>query len=95
VLDPEEKVAFDGLVTQMRTDDPHFTRRLDRLSRPRPRMRLMLAILLWTFAPISLAVGGWTGALMAFLAIAYGTWLYRKRHGTGAAPLPFRRTASW
>jgi hypothetical protein len=95
VLDPEEKVAFDGLVTQMRTDDPHFTRRLDRLSRPRRRMRMVFVVLLWTFAPISLAVGGWTGALMATLAIAYGTWLFRKRHGTGPALLPFRRATSW
>jgi hypothetical protein len=95
VLDPEEKAAFDGLVTQMRSSDPGFTRRVDRLSRPRPRIRMALAVLLWTFAPISLVVGGWTGALMALLAVAYGISLFRKRHGTVPASLPFRRTASW
>lgn len=85
MLDPHEKLVFDGLVTQLSAEDPRFRRRLDRLSRPRRRLRTALAILLWTIAPICIVYGGWTGLFMAIAAIAYGAHLMAKRDAmTGA-----------
>ena len=48
--------------------------------------RIGFLVLLWIFAPVSLAVGGWTGALMAVLAVGYGIHLYRTREITKRAP---------
>jgi hypothetical protein len=81
VLDPFEKRVFDGLVTQLRADDPDFLTRLDKLENPRRRPRVVLAVLLWTAAPICVVLGGWTGLLMALVAICYGLKLASKRPG--------------
>jgi hypothetical protein len=81
VLDPVEKRIFDGLVTQLRADDPGFLTRLDKLEHPRHRRRRVLAILLWIAAPICIIFGGWTGLLMAMVAVGYGILLASKRHG--------------
>jgi hypothetical protein len=83
VLDPTEKAVFDGMVTQLRGNDPRLAQRLDRLCRPRRRLRMVLAVLLWTLAPVCVIFGGWTGAIMAVTAVGYGTFLYHKR-GLGA-----------
>ena len=79
MLEPNEKAVFDGMVTQLRTSDPRLSQRLDRLCRPRHRIRMVLAVLLWTLAPICVIFGGWTGAIMAVAAVGYGTFLYHKR----------------
>jgi Protein of unknown function (DUF3040) len=81
VLDPHEKYAFDDLVAQLRTGDPEFARRIDRLGRPRRRLRAMLAILLWTMAPVAIFLGGWTGLLMAVVGSAYAARLWFKQTG--------------
>jgi hypothetical protein len=83
VLDPHEKSAFDGMVTQLRAGDPRLAQRLDRMCRPHRRRRTALAVLLWTVAPFSIFFGGWTGLLMAAVAVGYGTNLYLRR-GTAA-----------
>jgi hypothetical protein len=75
VLDPNEKYVFDGLVTQLRADDPAFDRRVDRLIHPRRRLRGTLAVLLWVLAPVCIVFGGWTGLLMAVVGAAYGAYL--------------------
>jgi hypothetical protein len=80
VLEPQEKALFDDMVTQLRSTDPGFVRRTDRLTKPRYRVRLMAAILLWTMAPLCVIFGGWTGLLMAVLAAGYGAHLYARRH---------------
>ena len=83
MLEPNEKAVFDGMVTQLRATDPRLSQRLDRLCRPRRRIRMILAVLLWTLAPLCVVFGGWTGVIMAIGAVGYGTYLYHKR-GPGA-----------
>jgi DUF3040 family protein len=80
VLDPDEKHAFDGMVTQIRAEDPRFARRIDRLGRrPLRQLRMALAILLWTLAPVCMVFGGWTGVLLGVVAVAYGGYLMSRR----------------
>jgi hypothetical protein len=81
VLDPSEKQVFDSMVTQLRVGDPQFVRRIDRLGTPRHRLRRVAAILLWTIAPVCLAVGGWTGFFMAIAAVWYGAHLITTKDG--------------
>jgi hypothetical protein len=90
VLEPNEKAVFDGMVTQLRASDPRLSQRLDRLCRRR-RMRMILAVLLWTVAPLCVIYGGWTGVIMAVVAVAYGTMLYHKR-GSGSDEMPWSST---
>ena len=87
MLDPNEKLVFDGMVMNLRAEDPKFHRRTDRLIRPRYRMRMAFAILLWTLAPISIVYGGWTGALLAVVAVGYGVRLMTRRNGNQPQPL--------
>jgi hypothetical protein len=87
VLDPQEKVVFDGMVTRLRSEDPDFTRRVDQLIHPRGRMRLVAAILLWTLVPVCIVLGGWTGVLMAVPSAVYGTYLFRRRRRRDPEPL--------
>ena len=91
MLDPQEKVVFDGMVTQLRASDPRLTRRLDRLSRPRRRIRTALAVLLWTVAPLCVIFGGWTGVIFAVGAAGYGTLLYHRRGLDAAESRPAPR----
>ena len=81
MLDPQEKHAFDGLVTRLRADDPAFVRRIDELNRPPHRLRQALAIALWTLAPVFVLVGGWTGLLIAAAGAGYGAYLLSRRPG--------------
>jgi DUF3040 family protein len=83
VLEPNEKFLFDDMVTRLRADDPAFVRSIDKLTHPRRRMRVALAILLWTLMPICIVYGGWTGLIMAVVAGAYGARLMTKRTGLG------------
>jgi hypothetical protein len=41
----------------------------------------VLAVLLWIAAPICIIFGGWTGLLMAMVAVGYGILLASKRPG--------------
>ncbi len=81
MLDPQDKYAFDGIVAQIHAEDPKFGRRIDRLRGPRPRFRRMMAVLLWTVAPFCIFFGGWTGLIMAVVAVGYGVNLMTKRSG--------------
>ena len=81
MLDPQDKKAFDGLVAQFHAEDPKFVQRIDRLSAPRRRFRTTMAILLWTIAPFCIILGGWTGLIMAVVAVGYGVHLMAKRPG--------------
>ncbi len=71
MLKPEEQQIFAGLVGRIEADDPQF-------ARP-PRWWAVVAVLLWTIAPIGIVYGGWTGVLEAFLAGGYGAHLMHKR----------------
>jgi hypothetical protein len=75
------------LVTRLRADDPGFTDKLDRMCRPRQRLRVVLAVLLWTVAPLCIVLGGWTGVPMAAVAAGFGAHLMTRRSG-GAIPRP-------
>ncbi|MBU2663378.1 DUF3040 domain-containing protein [Actinoplanes bogorensis] len=86
MLDPKDKATFDGLVTELRSADPKFCRRVDRLGTPKPRLYTALAYLLWFLAPVCIVLGGWTGAIFALIATAYGIRLYRKRNGNAPQP---------
>ena len=90
MLDPLEKRVFDGLVTQLRADDPAFLNRLDKLEHPPRRWRMVLAALLWITAPICVILGGWTGLLMASVAVGYGVALAVKRPGLAGGTRGFR-----
>ena len=81
MLDPNEKYVFDGMVTQLRAEDPQFERTVDRLIHPRRRLRVTMAILLWTIAPVCIVYGGWTGLIMAVVGAGYGAHLMAKRTG--------------
>jgi hypothetical protein len=67
--------AFEAIVARLRADDPEFTRTVDKLGGPPSKRRLRLAVLLWTIAPVCVVLGGWTGLLMAVVAVAYGSYL--------------------
>jgi hypothetical protein len=84
VLDPNEKRAFDGMVINLRVEDPRFIRRLERAGRPRRQLRVTIAVLLWTLAPVCVFLGGWTGLLLAVLGSCYGAVLINKRSGLAA-----------
>ncbi|MDY7084730.1 MAG: DUF3040 domain-containing protein [Actinomycetota bacterium] len=86
MLDPKEKAAFDGLITQLRAADPRFCRRVDRLSTPNPRLYTAAAVALWLLAPLCIVFGGWTGAIFAAICCAYGFRLYAKRNGNAPQP---------
>ncbi|GAA2650238.1 DUF3040 domain-containing protein [Paractinoplanes durhamensis] len=79
MLEPNEKARFDSLVSGLREDDPVFSRRIDRLAKPKRNRYLALAVLLWTAAPICIVFGGWTGLLLAAVGVAYGVHLMSKR----------------
>lgn len=79
MLDPSEKLVFDGMMSRLRDQDPFFLRKINKLGRPRRKMRLALAILLWTIAPFCVVFGGWTGLLMGAVAVGYGAFLANKR----------------
>ncbi|MBG0560865.1 hypothetical protein [Actinoplanes aureus] len=75
MLEPKEDEAFRGVVANLLIDDIQFARRVQR-----PPLRWsVLAVLLWTIAPICIVLGGWTGLIEAVLAAGYGSYLMRKR----------------
>jgi hypothetical protein len=67
--------AFEAIVARLRADDPEFTSRMQKLGGPPSGKRVGLAILLWTMAPVCVIFGGWTGFLLAVVAVAYGAYL--------------------
>jgi hypothetical protein len=86
VLDPNEKLVFDGLVSRLRDEDPSYLRKIERIGRPRRNRRVALAVLLWVLAPVCLVFGGWTGLLMATVAVGYGAFLVTKRDDRSGHP---------
>jgi hypothetical protein len=92
LLDPQEKYVFDGMVTRLHADDPAFLRRIDQINRPRRRLRVNIAILLWTMAPLCVIFGGWTGLIIATVSCLYGGHLVSRRADRAGAlnGLPWR-----
>lgn len=76
MLEPSEKQAFDSLVGRLTADDPAFVALVHEIDRkPRPGWRQMLSVLLWTTAPLWIIFGGWTGLILAVVAVAYAAIL--------------------
>ena len=98
MLDPKEKDVFDGMIVRLGEDDPDFLRKVDRIVRPRQRLRTTMAILLWVAAPLCILFGGGTGLILAILAFAYGAHFMsirnREAGGPGWWPFPPRRPRS-
>jgi hypothetical protein len=67
--------AFEAIVARLCADDPEFTGRMKKLGGPPSKTRVGLAVLLWAIAPVCVVLGGWTGLLMAVIAVAYGSYL--------------------
>jgi hypothetical protein len=86
VLDPHEKLIFDDMVNQLRDEDPSFLHKIERIGRPRRRLRVAVAVLLWTLAPVFIVFGGWTGLLFAVVGVAYGAYLVTRRDGRDGQP---------
>lgn len=84
MLEPHEKFVFDDITAQLRADDPAFVRTIDRIAHPRRRLRVTLAVLLWTLVPACIVFGGWTGLILAVVGAAYGAHLMARRTGLGA-----------
>ena len=93
MLDPQDRNVFDAMVTKLRSEDPAFVGRIDRLDHPRRRLRMSIAVLLWAMAPVCIYYGGWTGLIIAVVAAAYGVRLATKSvTGTGAIDGASRRS---
>jgi hypothetical protein len=87
VLDPNERLVFDRMVSQLHDEDPTFLRKVERIGRRRRRsVRLAVAVLLWMLAPVCIVFGGWTGLLLAVLGAAYGAFLVSKPEGRSGQP---------
>ena len=75
MYESREDEAFRGVVANLLVDDLQFARRIER-----PPVRwAVLAVLLWTIAPLCIVLGGWTSLIEAVLAAGYGSHLMRKR----------------
>jgi hypothetical protein len=86
--------AFETMVEQLSADDPAFVRRMNALAGSRTTKRTVLAVLLWTIAPVCIVIGGGTGLLMGLIAAAYGAHLMWTRSlftANGQTPTPRRR----
>ncbi|GAA3345530.1 hypothetical protein GCM10020358_52990 [Amorphoplanes nipponensis] len=67
--------AFEAIVARLCADDPEFARRMSEPGGPPSKKRMVLAVLLWTIAPVCVFLGGATGVLMAVVAVAYAAYL--------------------
>ncbi|GIF01152.1 DUF3040 domain-containing protein [Paractinoplanes rishiriensis] len=74
------RLRFDTIIRELTDDDPAFVRRVNGLPHSRLRRRRLWAWLLWAAIPLLVVVGGWTGALIALIALAGSAVLWR---GTG------------
>jgi hypothetical protein len=67
--------AFEAIVARLCADDPEFASRMTELGGPPSKKRVGFAVLLWTVAPMCVVLGGWTGLVIAVVAVAYGCHL--------------------
>ena len=87
MLSSYERRRFNEIVSGLLVEDPEFGIRNDtppKIVRPRP----MVALLLWLSMPFMVAMGGWTGLLVAVVAGAYGVHL--RFRGRPLRPTPAR-----
>lgn len=90
VLSSYDRRRFNEIVSGLLAEDPGFGTRHSPPRRDLPR-RPVVAVLLWLSMPFVIAVGGWTGLLVALVAGGYATHLwFRGRSGPHREPRTFR-----
>lgn len=87
MLSSHERRRFNEITSGLLAEDPGFGTRHDTPPRNLPP-RPVLALLLWLSMPFDIAVGGWTGLLVAVVAGWYGVHL--RLRGRPAQPEPPR-----
>lgn len=75
MLNSYERRRFNEIVSGLLTEDPGFGTPAQSPRRDRPR-RPVVAVMLWLSMPFVIAVGGWTGLLMAVVAGGYAAHLW-------------------
>jgi hypothetical protein len=73
---PQRK--FDEIVTQLRTDDPYFIAKVERLARPGKRrwaLTVLLVVALAALAVPVVALAGGAGFLAIVVVCLTGAWL--------------------
>ncbi len=76
-----DAVGTDALIARKPIND--YFRSVDKLAHPGRRLRVGVAVLLWTLVPVCIVFGGWTGLLMAVVGAAYGGHLMARSSGLG------------
>jgi hypothetical protein len=82
VLSSYDRRQFNEIVSGLLAEDPGFATRQPAPRRPLPP-RPGVALLLWLSMPFLVALGGWTGLLMACAAAAYGAHLWFRGGSAG------------
>ncbi|GAA2602434.1 hypothetical protein GCM10010435_97110 [Winogradskya consettensis] len=80
VLSSYDRRRFNEIVSGLLAEDPSFATR-QHTERELPS-RPFVALLLWMSMPLLMALGGWTGFLIAMVAGVYGVRLWFR--GAGA-----------
>ncbi len=75
MLSSHDRRRFNDIVSGLLEEDPGFATREPAPARTAPR-RPGVALLLWASMPFLVALGGWSGALLAVVAAAYGLVLW-------------------
>ncbi|AGL18944.1 DUF3040 domain-containing protein [Actinoplanes sp. N902-109] len=77
MLSSYDRRRFNEIVSGLLTEDPGFASERPAAPRELPR-RPVLAGFLWLSMPFLIALGGWTGLLIAVIAGAYGIRLWTR-----------------
>lgn len=75
MLSSHERRRFNEIVSGLLAEDPGFGVRNEAPAKIVRRPRPLIALALWLSMPFMVALGGWTGLLMAVVAGVYGAHL--------------------
>jgi hypothetical protein len=81
MLSAEERRRLDQIANGIRSSDPRFAARLDRLPGRRRRVVLALCVAAWSAVVVLAAVGGWWAAGMSAALLAAAGVLALRRPG--------------
>jgi hypothetical protein len=85
VLSSYDRRRFNEIVSGLLAEDPAFGTSQPAPARERPP-RPGLALLLWVSMPFLVALGGWTGLLVAVVACGYAMHLMSRGRTLGDHP---------
>ncbi|WP_067497541.1 DUF3040 domain-containing protein [Actinoplanes sp. TFC3] len=77
MLSSYDRRRFNEIVSGLLSEDPSFATRQHTPRRDLPR-RPLVAVLLWVSMPFLIALGGWTGFLVAVVAFGYAVHLWTR-----------------